>query len=243
MSKNYGLNKYQENYYSQYGEDGMIKECLESLKINENGYFVDVGSWDGIYLSNVYHLIKDKNFSGICIEADKNKFDQLTNNMSSFNVKCLNSFISIEEDNCIDYLLEQNNCPINFDLISIDIDGNDWWIWNSLNKYRPKIVVIEYNSNIQKSCIMPYDKNYVHHNTIYYGATPPALELLGKFKNYDLVGINGVNMFFISKEFNNLPIVSTNQYPWFMKWASNDSREMLEINDIEDIIEINNAKN
>lgn len=243
MYKNYGLTKYQENNYSQYGEDGMIKQCLESIDISENGFFVDVGSWDGIYLSNVYNLIKNKNFSGICIEADDQKFNQLLDNMSNFNVKCLKSFISLEENDCIDYLLENNNCPINFDLISIDIDGNDWWIWNSLKKFRPKIVVIEYNSNIQESCIMPYDKNYIHYNTTFYGATPPALELLGEFKNYDLVGINGVNMFFIAKEFNKLPIISSKEYSWFMKWAGNDDRKMRLINSLEDIKNINDEKN
>ena len=49
MYKNYGLTKYQENNYSQYGEDGMIKQCLESIDISENGFFVDVGSWDGVF--------------------------------------------------------------------------------------------------------------------------------------------------------------------------------------------------
>ena len=90
---------------------------------------------------------------------------------------------------------------------------------------------------------MPYDKNYIHYNTIFYGATPPALELLGKFKNYDLVGINGVNMFFIAKEFNKLPIISSKEYSWFMKWAGNDDRKMRLINSLEDIKNINDEKN
>ena len=72
-----GLNKYSRQQYSQYGEDGMIQEALESVGSPRNGFFVDVGSWDGIYLSNVYRLILESNFSGVCIEANTEKFKEL----------------------------------------------------------------------------------------------------------------------------------------------------------------------
>jgi hypothetical protein len=238
--KTWGLNKYNEKHFCQYNEDGMIREILESLNIYDNGFVVDVGAWDGIYLSNVYHLIKNKNFKGILIESNQEKFVDLQNNMKDFNITCVNSFVSLENDNSLDEILQKNNCPKDFDLISIDIDGNDWWMWNSLKNFHPKIVVIEYNSNINSSCIMPYIHDYVHHNTIFYGATPPALELLGIYKNYDLVGMNGVNMFFVRKDLNKLSKINSNDCDWFMKWASNDERSMMKIDNIDEIKKINN---
>lgn len=237
--RTYGLTKYSDRVYSQNTEDGMIRECLESLGIDK-GFFVDVGSWDGIYLSNVYHLALNRGFKGICIEGTKEKAEQLKQNMKNLDVACLDTFISLEPGNDIDTLLERNNCPKDFDLLSIDIDGNDWWIWNSLKKHSPKIVIIEYNANQNNCSTMPYDPTYVHHNTVYYGATPPALKLLADYKGYDLVGINHVNLVFVRKDVNNLRVIGLNEFAWYGPWADPDHRQMMEIRDLNHIDEINN---
>jgi len=142
--------------------------------------------------------------------------------------------VSLDEKSSLDYLLNQSKCPDSFDLLSIDIDGNDWWIWRSLNR-EPKVVIIEYNGNHRSSCVMPYDKNYAHANTTYYGATPPAMMLLANYKGYDLVGMNQVNMVFVRKNLNVLPRISIEGYPWFAKWANDTTMQMMRIDEKTDL--------
>ena len=228
-----GLNKYSRQQYSQYGEDGMIQEALESVGSPRNGFFVDVGSWDGIYLSNVYRLILESNFSGVCIEANTEKFKELQDNMKNYKVDCLNSKVSLSTNNSLTTLLKQTGCPVDFDLLSIDIDGNDFWIWKSLEEYKPKVVIIEYNSNHNGSYVMPYDEDYVHLNNInFYGATPPALNKLAVHLGYDLVGINQVNVVFVRSDINKLRKISLDEYPWYAPWANSTEKQMQLVNTI-----------
>lgn len=228
--KNIGLIKYHEKIYSQYYEDGMIREALESVGVIENGFFVDVGSWDGVYLSNTFYLIERFKFNGICIESNTERHNQALENLKKFNVKCINTLISIEEDNSLDFILQKNDCPKEFDLLSIDIDGIDWWIWKSLENFSPKVVIMEYNANHNNCSIINYDKNYEHINNInYYGATPPALKLLADYKNYDLVGMNKLNMIFIRKDLNKYPTIDLNNVDWYSPWANSTDLQMIEI--------------
>jgi len=228
-----GLTKYNKQVFSQYGEDGMIQEALESVGVTTGGFFVDVGSWDGIYLSNVYRLLTTSNFSGICIEASSEKFKELETNMKDFNVSCLNSKVSLDLENSLNTLLKNSNCPKDFDLLSIDIDGNDFWIWKSLVDFRPKVVIIEYNSNHNGAFVMPYASDYVHLNNIdYYGATPTALNKLAEHLGYCLAGINQVNVVFIRKDINVLPVLDLSKYPWYAPWANTCDKKMQEVIDI-----------
>lgn len=229
---NIGLVKYSEKKHSQYYEDGMIREALESIGSIDKGFFVDVGSWDGVYLSNTLRLIEDFNFEGICIESNQDRHKEAVENLKNYKVKCINTLLSIEENNSLDYILEKNNCPKEFDFLSIDIDGIDWWIWKSLKNFFPKVVIMEYNANHNNCSIIEYDSNYVHENNInYYGATPPALNLLANKKNYDLVGINKVNMIFIRKDLNKYPTIDLNNVGWYKPWANSTEKKMIEINE------------
>ena len=101
----------------------------------------------------------------------------------------------------IQEIFKESNVPIEFDLLSIDIDGNDYWVWQALNQYRPRVVIIEYNSTIGPSIewIMKYNSEHSWDKTNYFGASLKALELLGQQKGYKLVGCNlaGINAFFV----------------------------------------------
>lgn len=214
-----GLTKYREHKYSQNYEDGMLKEILEKQNIN-NGFFVDIGSWDGVYLSNTLVLMEN-GWTGICIEGDPKKSQESIKNLSNYNVKCINSFITCENDNTnVNYHLRENNVKDDFELFTIDIDSIDWWVWKDL-KYNPKIVLVEYNSNHKNSCTMKYQPGYKHINNIrYYGASAPAFLQLGIFKGYDLVGMNHVNMFFVRKDINKCPILNLNSFPYYKLWGN-----------------------
>lgn len=87
------------------------------------------------------------------------------------------------------------------DLLSIDIDGNDYHIWEAVSAVQPRVVIIEYNAKFPPECdwVMPYDAGYVWDSSDRQGATLKAMERLGRKKGYQLVGTNmtGANAFFV----------------------------------------------
>ena len=98
-------------------------------------------------------------------------------------------------------LLAEHEVPREFDLLSIDIDGNDYWVWNSLIDWRPRVVVIEYNAFHlpPKKWVMQENDNHRWNGTTYFGAAFTSLRNLGRAKGYTVVGTDprGVNMFFV----------------------------------------------
>jgi hypothetical protein len=87
-------------------------------------------------------------------------------------------------------------------LLSIDIDGNDYWVWEALNVIEPRVVIIETNRTFgMRNIVVPYDKDYRRpgKHALYSGASPAAMEKLAKRKGYRLVGANnyGINMIFV----------------------------------------------
>lgn len=99
------------------------------------------------------------------------------------------AFLSADNINAV---LAQNHVPRDFSLISIDVNGQDYWIWEAL-EYRPEVVVIEYNSNLPSdvSAVVPKDSAFRWDLTQYYGASLRALDNLGRRKGYVLVYANG----------------------------------------------------
>jgi hypothetical protein len=98
-------------------------------------------------------------------------------------------------------LFEKYRVPKEFDLLSIDIDGNDYWVWQAIRGYSPRIVVIEYNSSIgpDESKTVPYDPAFHWDGTNYFGASILALTKLGRAKGYTLIGCDnqGINAFYL----------------------------------------------
>ena len=90
----------------------------------------------------------------------------------------------------INFLLAKYSVPREFDLLSIDIDSNDYYVWKALEGYSPRIVVIEYNASFPptESKTIKYDPNFVWDGTNYYGASLLALKKLGQSKGYILIG-------------------------------------------------------
>ena len=106
------------------------------------------------------------------------------------------------------------------DLLSIDIDGNDYYVWNAIKCVSPRVVVIEYNSKFPANFewIMEYDAEHIWNGDDEQGASLKALQLLGEKLGYQLVGtsINGINAFFVKKDLAAdkfvLPATSENLY-------------------------------
>lgn len=176
---------FEQKKYSQNGEDGILKSILASIGTT-NRYFVEFGVGDGKECNSRY-LLK-QGWHGLQMDCGERVKDPIKKEL-------------ITAQN-INALFEKYKVPKIFDLLSIDVDGNDYWIWKALAGYEPRVVVIEYNSLIpgNESRTIPYDPNFQwNHTTDYFGASLLALYKLGREKTYTLIGCdsNGVNAFFV----------------------------------------------
>ena len=142
------LLRYSKNIYSQNGEDGIIQEILRRLQINK-GQFVEFGAWDGKYLSNTF-LLCTTGWNGVYIEYDETKFEDLKKTQSEYpsQLEIIRSMVTPNGETSLDSLLAKTSLKKDFEVLSIDIDGEDYLIWKSLNDYTPAIVIIEVNSTI-----------------------------------------------------------------------------------------------
>jgi len=196
------LAKYQKNIFSQNGEDGVIEEILNRLGKNSDKSSCEFGAWDGIHLSNCYNLILSKSFKGLFIEGDKKKFIDLKKNLETKNTILVNKYVTFEGQNSLDRILEANNFNIDFDLLSIDIDGNDYHIFESLKKFKPKIIVIEFNPTIPNDVEFIQEKN----DKINQGSSALSILKLAKKKNYSLICATHCNLFFVEETFKKIII-------------------------------------
>jgi hypothetical protein len=139
--------KYSYNVYSQNGEDGIINQILKELEIKK-GTIVEFGAWDGIYLSNTYNLTKNDSFNFILIEGDFDKFKEYKKDLKNSNIYNLYVSPNKESENSIDNILKNVGLeydPNDFVLMSIDVDSCDYYIMESIEKYRPIILIVETN--------------------------------------------------------------------------------------------------
>ncbi len=197
---------YKNDIFSQNGEDGIIEKIIETLPVVD-GWCVEFGAWDGVFLSNTANLIKNKAYSAVLIEGDSNKYEELKQNyVNSENVFSVNSFVGFSSDDNLDTILFETPIPINFDLLSIDIDGNDYHVWKEVSIYSPKVVVIEFNQSIPTEVKFIQDADH----TISHGSSLLSLVELGKEKGYELVSVLYCNAFFVKTEFFDFFEISNN---------------------------------
>ncbi len=215
------LNEYSNKIYSQFGEDGIINEILNRIGGNNlDKWCVEFGARDGISDSNTYNLIKNNNYKAILIEGDKKYYKKLCKNFISDEIVKLNKFVDFEGNNSLEKILQSTKIPKNFDLLSIDIDGCDYFIFKSLEIYRPKILCIEFNHLIPNEVEFIQKKDF----KIKQGSSAKSIIELAKKKNYCLVGCTLSNLFFIE---NNLK-------------SSVIQNDKIQIEDIRDDKEIKN---
>ena len=199
------LNSFQKQVYSQSGEDGILEKLFYELDIKA-GWFCEFGAGDGYNISNT-RIFREKGWSGVLIEGDAKLFNTIIGSKISENKKIypIQKYISCEPGEKIDELLSNTPIPKDFDLVSIDVDGNDLWIWKSMEIYRPKAVIVEYNSHfpVEQSRTIKYDKDHRFNENTYYGASAGALIKLASEKGYDLVGYTrGLNLIFVDCKYS-----------------------------------------
>lgn len=188
--------------FSQYGEDGIIDWLVSKLPMIPKK-FVEFGVED-YYESNTRLLLQLRNWQGLIMDGSNDYIQDIKAQDISWrhHVDAICEYITKEN---INSLLEQNGMTGDIGLLSIDIDGNDYHVWQSIDIINPAIVVIEYNAVFGDlhSVTVPYRSDFsrtkAHSSTLYFGASLPALILLGNEKGYTFVGTNtiGANAFFI----------------------------------------------
>lgn len=141
--------KYCRNVYSQNGEDGILDQLLTELNGGSgSGTFCEFGASDGVSSSNVLHLVKSRNFTGMLIEADEARYRKCVENYRSYpDVQVFQGFVLYDDAaNNLDSWLARGNMKKDLDVLSIDIDCDDYYVWDNMKNYNPKIVVFEVNS-------------------------------------------------------------------------------------------------
>lgn len=191
--------------HSQWGEDGIIQFLVSKIPI-ENCIFVEFGVED-YRESNTRFLLKNNNWAGLVIDASERNIAAIKSDdlFWRYNLKAECAFV--DRDNIND-LITRNGIRGDIGLLSIDVDGNDFWLWDAIESISPRIVICEYNSLFgrYKKVTTPYDPRFdrmrAHYSGIYFGASLSALHALGIKKGYSLVGCTsaGNDAFFVRND-------------------------------------------
>lgn len=185
------------NVTSQTGEDGIIAKILDVIG-QPIGWCVEFGAWDGSHLSNTYDLISRRGFSAVLIEGSERRFRELASRFEGNpNVLPIHAFVGFSAVDGLDTILAKAPIPQEFDVLSIDIDGNDYHVWKATERYRPRLVVIEYNQTIPSAVdfVQPADMN------VNQGSSLLALTRLAREKGYELVAATHHNGLFVRSEY------------------------------------------
>ena len=176
------------------------------VKYIENKTFIEFGV-ENYEESNTKFLLLNKNWHGFIMDSSTNNINYIKNSELYWkhSLTAVTSFVNKEN---INDLLKLSKFDKKIGLLSIDIDGNDYWVWQGIDTMEPSIVIIEYNSRlgIEKSYVVPYEKNFerkkANYSMIYYGASLQALADLGNKKGYKFICCNkaGNNAFFVKKD-------------------------------------------
>jgi hypothetical protein len=191
------LTRHEHRVFSQNGEDGVLSELLRRVGVVSR-WFVEFGIETGIE-GNCVFLADVMGWSGLFLEPQPDACKELRRKYSAnpaVHTKC-----ALVRPENVEQLFAQAGVPADLDVLSIDVDGNDYWIWQALTSYSPRIVVVEYNAQwpLLGRWVQPYDPERVWQGTDNYGASLGALRSLGEEKGYRLVHteLTGNNAFFV----------------------------------------------
>ncbi len=191
--------------FSQWGEDGII-EWLVSQVALPNRHFIEFGV-ENFAEANCQFLMQNRNWKGLIFDSNEDYMAGLRNDRIfwMYDLTAKAAFITAEN---INDLISKAGFGGPAGLLSIDIDGNDYWVWKAINVVEPAIVICEFNAILgdQHAVAVPYDPQFSrfkgHHSGLYFGASIAALKHLGEEKGYTFVGTNsnGINAFFVRRD-------------------------------------------
>jgi hypothetical protein len=191
--------------FSQWGEDGIIQALVREVPVPHR-VFVEFGV-ENYTEANTRFLLLNCGWRGLVMDGDRAQVEQILASREHwmFDLRVAHAFVTRGNINA---LLREHDVTGDIGLLSIDIDGNDYWIWEAIEGVTPAIVVAEYNYRFGPTAAVtiPYRDDFsrfeAHPSWIYYGASLAALCLLAERKGYDFVGCGraGVNAFFVRKD-------------------------------------------
>jgi hypothetical protein len=196
------LLRYGAKIFSQNEEDGIIQEIFKRIG-TERRNFIEFGVETGVQCNTVKLLLEG--WRGLWIEASPGDVAEIQKSLGSY----INSAALIVRQSTvtaenINDLFVQAGFFGEVDILSIDIDYNDYWVWKAIQAVKPRLVVIEYNATLRPpmALVVPYDPTRQWDGTNYFGASLEALVRLGRSKGYRVVGCNlsGSNAFFVRED-------------------------------------------
>lgn len=189
--------------YSQFEEDGILLYIFAAIGAT-NKTFVDIGAGDGIN-SNCANLAINFGWNGLFIDENPSNIDigrsyyDKHPDTQAYPPNFIHAFVHREN---INEIIEEQGICGEIDFVSIDIDGNDYWIWDALSIIQPRVIIIETHVEFGlRRIVVPYDKDYHYpgKHPDYHGASPVAMVKLARKKGYRLVGSNlyGFNTIYV----------------------------------------------
>jgi hypothetical protein len=193
------LTRFELRCFSQHGEDGVIAEILARIGITA-GFFVEFGIETGRE-GNCVFLADVLGWGGLFIEPDEASYSELAAKYTTGMVQTVNAVVTPQN---VEALFASAGVPPEPDVLSIDVDGQDYWIWEALGAYRPRVVVIEYNAVLPpgRRLVQPPDNDHRWEGTEYFGSSLDALCSLADRKGYRLVhtDLAAINAFFVRSD-------------------------------------------
>jgi len=191
--------------FSQAGEDGIIQFLLAHIP-NTPKTFVEFGV-EHYVEANTRFLLKQAYWLGLVLDGSEAAIRYIYADEISWrhDLTAVQAFITKEN---INTLITDAGFSGDIGILSVDIDGNDYWVWDAITAIQPTIVICEYNATFgdQHAITIPYQADFTrqqgHFSNLYFGASLPALCHLANNKGYDFVGCNhmGSNAFFIRRD-------------------------------------------
>lgn len=144
------------NYTSQFGEDGILRDIFGKIGVKHK-YAVEVGINNGRFFSNTRRLVVKEGWFGLWIEKDKRLAQQALESARECRIFVIDEGVEVEGENSLTQMFDDNGTPKDFDLLSLDIDSYEWYIWNSLLTYHPRVVICEFDPNADPDFIPEID--------------------------------------------------------------------------------------
>ncbi|MDB5120200.1 MAG: hypothetical protein JWN56_1418 [Sphingobacteriales bacterium] len=199
------IQKAEFKIFSQWGDDGIIQYIINKLEFRTKT-FIEFGV-ENYTESNSRFLLINDNWSGLVIDGSEQNIKYIQNDpiFWKYNLQAVQSFVT---KNNINQIITSAGFTGEIGILSIDIDGNDYWIWETISVIKPVMVIIEFNAvfGIDRPITIPYSKNFIrqeaHYSYLYFGASLSALVRLAILKGYTFIGTNSasVNAYFIKNE-------------------------------------------
>lgn len=214
--------------FSQRGEDGIIQFIISQIEI-PNKIFIEFGVEDYTE-SNTRFLLINNNWRGLIIDGDKTNIRFIKSDIIYWKYDIIAYYEFITKHNINELISRYTSCA-DIGLLSVDIDGNDYWIWEAITTIKPRIIVCEYNSafGAHHKVSVPYADNFTreeaHYSNLYFGASLGAFCYLAERKGYDFIGTAeaGVNAFFVRKDLSS-PFIKFASQTGFKPSANRDSK-------------------